>query len=96
MNVLDHLPLPLSQAAERAEGLKVDLAKGFFICGTSAGELPCLYLSAMRPVKISVGANFSAAITFRARDDPSFKWKIRGQILITPTTYSKRLYPLEK
>ena len=94
-SIVDNLLPP--QVLTRAEELKADVQKGVFVCGTSAGEPLSSFLSLTRLfVELGIGGNISAAITYRARDDPSFKWKIGGQILIMPNTYSKRLHPLER
>jgi len=42
----------------------------------------------------SAGANLAAAVALQARDDPSIKRKLSGQILIIPEVYSKSLHPL--
>jgi len=68
----------LKWAVEHANELKTDIAKGLFVCGTSAG------------------GNISAALTIRARDDPSFKAKLTGQVLLIPNVCSSKLYPIEK
>ena len=43
-----------------------------------------------------LSANLVAALAIRARDDPEFKWKVTGQVLMHPSLYSKKLHPIEK
>ena len=83
--------------AEHAGELKGDVNKGLIVCGTSAGKSFHRYrLLIAQDVDDCIGANIAAAIAIRARDDPEFKWKVTGQVLMHPGLYSKKLHPIEK
>jgi len=42
---------------------------------------------------ISAGGNFTAGLAIHARDDPSFTWKLTGQVLIIPSVCMSQVYP---